>query len=222
MGVQMCCQQANVPGFDGVAASPVIERPAPYGPDRGSLLVIGFQKSDGMTEEIEFARRPIGLDFSKEAPIVIEEVKPNSLAEELGVKPGWTLATVNGQSVSNTEFAYQYNVLRSNYFSLPQSCVEDYSSHKSALPSPSRVKACSGDRIFPLPDGLEPAIRGSRGDCAICWEIGAADFIAIPCGHQALCSTCIECLAEKECPLCRAPVDQFVQVFLVQLQNTSA
>ena len=40
---------------------------------------------------MKFTKRPLGLDFSKEAPIVIEKVIDNSFADKLGVKPGWTV-----------------------------------------------------------------------------------------------------------------------------------
>lgn len=52
--------------------------------------------------------------------------------------------------------------------------------------------------------------------CAICFT-GPRDAVLLECGHGGICYSCARrCLRKKgrECPMCRAPVDQVVQIRL--------
>ena len=52
--------------------------------------------------------------------------------------------------------------------------------------------------------------------CAICFT-GPRDAVLLECGHGGICYTCAKrCLRKKgrECPMCRAPVEQVVQIRL--------
>ena len=52
--------------------------------------------------------------------------------------------------------------------------------------------------------------------CAICFS-GPRDAVLLECGHGGICYTCARrCLRKKgrECPMCRAPVEQVVQIRL--------
>ena len=52
--------------------------------------------------------------------------------------------------------------------------------------------------------------------CAICFT-GPRDAVLLECGHGGICYACAKrCLRKKgrECPMCRAPVDQVVQIRL--------
>lgn len=54
------------------------------------------------------------------------------------------------------------------------------------------------------------------GTCCICIT-NTASHVCVPCGHQALCASCLASLsasnALQECPICRRRVEQCIQVF---------
>lgn len=63
-----------------------------------------------------------------------------------------------------------------------------------------------------------PDPKPARGGCVICLEHDSACYAAVPCGHQVVCNTCMHSLgAGAPCPLCRIPVRQFIQIFVVEL-----
>ena len=52
--------------------------------------------------------------------------------------------------------------------------------------------------------------------CAICFT-GPRDAVLLECGHGGICFACAKrCMRKKgrECPMCRAPVEQVVQIRL--------
>jgi len=76
-----------------------------------TVLEIIFQLPDGIEQQLAFTRRPLGLDFDRESPIVIKKVQPRSIAEELGVQPGWLIKYVNGEACWMKDFRYQFALL---------------------------------------------------------------------------------------------------------------
>ena len=50
--------------------------------------------------------------------------------------------------------------------------------------------------------------------CVVCLD-GARAYVAVPCGHKALCGNCAPCFegGRKECPLCRHTVKQKIRVY---------
>jgi len=73
-------------------------------PDEG-VLVIEFDLPNGSRRTVDFSGRtpPLGLDFSNKSPIPVYKVKPGGVAEQLGIKPGWIVKTINGQSTSGMQ-----------------------------------------------------------------------------------------------------------------------
>ena len=75
-----------------------------------------------------------------------------------------------------------------------------------------------------VPAGSSSGLAGAGSDldddddelCAICFT-GPRDAVLLECGHGGICYTCARrCLRKKgrECPMCRAPVNQVVQIKL--------
>lgn len=68
-------------------------------------MVLGFKVPGGGRAEVALTRQPIGLSFEPGiAPIVITAVEAESQGAELGVQPGWILASVAGADVSSESF----------------------------------------------------------------------------------------------------------------------
>eukprot|EP00747_Dinoflagellata_sp_TGD_P122247 gnl/TRDRNA2_/TRDRNA2_173577_c1_seq3.p1 gnl/TRDRNA2_/TRDRNA2_173577_c1~~gnl/TRDRNA2_/TRDRNA2_173577_c1_seq3.p1 ORF type:complete len:409 (+),score=72.60 gnl/TRDRNA2_/TRDRNA2_173577_c1_seq3:103-1227(+) len=88
------------------------------GGDTGEPLVLGLQTKDGRTFEATLRYRPIGIDFEREAPIVIKKV--NGHAVPAGVVVGSTVVSINGEDVRNAEFPYQFGLLRTASKWLPK------------------------------------------------------------------------------------------------------
>lgn len=54
-------------------------------------LKVEFKKPSGAKEVIHFAKQPLGLVFSRRAPIKIESFKKNSYGQSMGVQEGWVM-----------------------------------------------------------------------------------------------------------------------------------
>ncbi|CAK8999005.1 Uncharacterized protein SCF082_LOCUS5877 [Durusdinium trenchii] len=65
------------------------------------LLPICFQKEDESFEDVFFFAFPIGFDLSKQKPLTVKGVKPESYAEQLGVQVGWKIISIGGVDVSD-------------------------------------------------------------------------------------------------------------------------
>ena len=62
--------------------------------------------------------------------------------------------------------------------------------------------------------GLDSDDENEEDLCSICFT-GPQDAVLLECGHGGICYDCAKrCLRKKgrECPMCRAPVDQVVQI----------
>jgi len=65
------------------------------------------------------------------------------------------------------------------------------------------------DHSEPKP-ATEPEPAKPATECVVCLE-GDATHVLVPCGHHCLCAQCAK--AQKQCPLCRAPVTQTVRLY---------
>lgn len=64
-------------------------------------MTVLFQKECGSTQLVKFTERPVGLNFGPVAhwSREVKKVAPGSHAEEAGVKKGWAILTINGESL---------------------------------------------------------------------------------------------------------------------------
>lgn len=71
------------------------------------------------------------------------------------------------------------------------------------------IQSSGSPETAPAP-GAEGALRG------ICRHCGhrESDCVLLPCGHLALCSSCVLLPTAALCPVCRAPVRSVVRTFL--------
>merc|ERR1712066_438100 len=69
-------------------------------------MTLGFRTPEGLVTQINFAERrpPLGMDFERAAPVRVKRVIHGGHAEELGVKQGWVVISVNGEDVETMEF----------------------------------------------------------------------------------------------------------------------
>mmetsp|Transcript_55369 Transcript_55369/g.161624 ORF Transcript_55369/g.161624 Transcript_55369/m.161624 type:complete len:267 (-) Transcript_55369:66-866(-) len=76
-------------------------------------LAFTFELPDGSVQFVSFGRRrpPLGLGFAKQTPILVHQVKPNSHADELGVKKGWHLLAINDKVLDSKPFKEVMKVL---------------------------------------------------------------------------------------------------------------
>ena len=58
---------------------------------------------------------------------------------------------------------------------------------------------------------VDESTMGGGTTCSVCFE-GVKDHLAVPCGHMCACARCAALLADKECPICRAKVAQWIKV----------
>jgi hypothetical protein len=74
---------------------------------------------------------------------------------------------------------------------------------------PPTMAALAGS--LPLEDDASSV--GGVLTCSICFT-GSKDHLAVPCGHQFACASCAERIQRKgqPCPMCRSPIEKFVQV----------
>eukprot|EP00747_Dinoflagellata_sp_TGD_P167238 gnl/TRDRNA2_/TRDRNA2_191275_c0_seq1.p1 gnl/TRDRNA2_/TRDRNA2_191275_c0~~gnl/TRDRNA2_/TRDRNA2_191275_c0_seq1.p1 ORF type:complete len:136 (-),score=13.01 gnl/TRDRNA2_/TRDRNA2_191275_c0_seq1:65-472(-) len=117
----------TMPGTAGFAeAYPVIE-PKP--------MSLGFVTPEGESKKVQFTSRPLGLDFNMRAPIIINGVDQGSSGDQLGVKAGWKLTSVNGQDVTKVDFQKVYDMLSSYSRQLPQTLKkpQDYQVDELAM-----------------------------------------------------------------------------------------
>eukprot|EP00811_Abedinium_folium_P010684 NODE_19887_length_823_cov_3.375000.p2 GENE.NODE_19887_length_823_cov_3.375000~~NODE_19887_length_823_cov_3.375000.p2 ORF type:complete len:177 (-),score=55.15 NODE_19887_length_823_cov_3.375000:293-760(-) len=103
--VQLLFQSAPTP-------PPVVKEPGVF---------VTFWKADGKTiHEVLFTRRPLGLDFFQHVPIEVKRVKPNTLAEELGVQPKWKVKAIDGIDCKCNSFAEDFEVFGAAVARLPE------------------------------------------------------------------------------------------------------
>jgi hypothetical protein len=82
----------------------------------------------------------------------------------------------------------------------------------AAVPSaqPVLTLAEAGDITGRIP--VPESTIGGETTCIVCMA-HPKSHIAVPCGHQCVCSICAERM--QDCPYCRAPVQQWMHARLV-------
>eukprot|EP00747_Dinoflagellata_sp_TGD_P084513 gnl/TRDRNA2_/TRDRNA2_162540_c1_seq1.p1 gnl/TRDRNA2_/TRDRNA2_162540_c1~~gnl/TRDRNA2_/TRDRNA2_162540_c1_seq1.p1 ORF type:complete len:214 (-),score=29.51 gnl/TRDRNA2_/TRDRNA2_162540_c1_seq1:66-707(-) len=111
-------------GVDAVKEATVVTNaclPAPAAMqwEKADALVLGLRTEDGRIVQACFRKRPLGIDFDREAPIVITRVKTMSLAEEAGVIVGTTVVSINGEDVRDKSFKEQFDLMGATAVRLP-------------------------------------------------------------------------------------------------------
>ena len=101
----------------------------------------------------------------------------------------------------------------------------------SATPPPAASTGSAGSASAPGPASLEAPLGSDRsagsqdGDvCFICFS-GPRDAVLLECGHGGLCFGCAtRCMQMRfqECPICRQPISQIVQLELTERRGERA
>mmetsp|Transcript_111789 Transcript_111789/g.205119 ORF Transcript_111789/g.205119 Transcript_111789/m.205119 type:complete len:119 (-) Transcript_111789:122-478(-) len=60
---------------------------------------IDFKSLNGQVKSFEFGEKPLGIMFTKQAPIKIEMFRHNSLAQQMGVQMGWEIVRIGDDDV---------------------------------------------------------------------------------------------------------------------------
>mmetsp|Transcript_29617 Transcript_29617/g.78437 ORF Transcript_29617/g.78437 Transcript_29617/m.78437 type:complete len:118 (-) Transcript_29617:405-758(-) len=114
MGTAHCCHRDDVPEITVKLLDKVLAQ------DSGlDGLVLGFECPDGSIREVVVASRPFGIHYSDSVPITVTEVLPQSDADDLGVKRGWSLRTIGGEDLDGKSTSYVLTVLLQNRSVLP-------------------------------------------------------------------------------------------------------
>merc|ERR1719329_391237 len=87
--------------------APAVQQAVP-----SETMTLRFQTPDQGNVEKSWTHRPLGLDYSKKAPIRIMNTKPGSNGAALGVQKDWVIIAVNGEDVIGKDFAYVDGVMR--------------------------------------------------------------------------------------------------------------
>jgi hypothetical protein len=81
-------------------------------------LEIEFSAASG-GKKIFFPYQPLGMNFDRTVPIVVNSVIPGSLAEALGVQPGWTVKAIGGVQCESEAYDAQLQRVKSYAKGLP-------------------------------------------------------------------------------------------------------
>lgn len=73
---------------------------------------VGFESLDGGRREIMFLERPLGMAYSTSTPLTVTKVNANSHAQELGVKLGWKLRSIEEQDLAGMSAKVVLSLLR--------------------------------------------------------------------------------------------------------------
>lgn len=68
---------------------------------------------------VNFTRRPIGMKWVQKPPVKIDTVTEGSHAEELGVKKGWVIKSVEGNDCSGMNYKFTAQALTKAFDQLP-------------------------------------------------------------------------------------------------------
>jgi len=68
---------------------------------------------------VNFTRRPIGMKWVQKPPVKIDEVTEGSHADELGVKKGWVIKSVEGNDCSGKNYKFTTQALTKAFDQLP-------------------------------------------------------------------------------------------------------
>mmetsp|Transcript_47693 Transcript_47693/g.108195 ORF Transcript_47693/g.108195 Transcript_47693/m.108195 type:complete len:120 (-) Transcript_47693:89-448(-) len=115
MGAQCCAQQNGQEPPSTIEVESAVKGPE----DDGPVVDLLFLLPGGGTEPVQAKYRPLGAGFVEETPLAVEKIKPNSVAEDLKIRPGWKLKEVNGSNVFNLPVDESFSVLQKAFSVLP-------------------------------------------------------------------------------------------------------
>jgi len=108
-------QILDMPWFSKTLARPAaaprsvaLERLQAPAPDIGAKdFKIGFGLRDGSIREVAFTKTPLGLELRQNVvPVAVEDIVPGGVADALGVRVGWEIATIQGESMVGCEYGF--------------------------------------------------------------------------------------------------------------------
>lgn len=97
--------------------SETVPDPDPPPAPSGSAEVVFWSKGDLFP--IIFTHRPIGLKWIMKPPVKIDQVVEGSHAEELGIKKGWVVKTIEGTDFSGQNYKIIAKALNAAFDKLP-------------------------------------------------------------------------------------------------------
>mmetsp|Transcript_52782 Transcript_52782/g.150447 ORF Transcript_52782/g.150447 Transcript_52782/m.150447 type:complete len:149 (-) Transcript_52782:8-454(-) len=87
---------------------------------QAACIRIVFDCENGEQEEVVVRRRPLGVDFKKECPLRVKNVKPGGVGAELDIQIGWVISKINGVDIKGVEFPRAYDTLKKALASVPE------------------------------------------------------------------------------------------------------
>lgn len=86
-----------------------------------------------------------------------------------------------------------------------------------STPIPQRRDSFPNKSLPPIPSSANLLKVESKGsdldtDCIICYE-KKIDTLLAPCGHLVVCHDCALLLKDKQCPICRATINQIFRAY---------
>jgi len=74
------------------------------------------------------------------------------------------------------------------------------------------IEKLSGNHLLSDEKVVQQSVEGNW-ECKVCFN-GNMDTILMPCGHVCLCNSCAKLLPENKCPICKAPIQYVMKLFL--------
>lgn len=83
-------------------------------------LRVVFRTKAGEQEAKVFTRQPLGMEFRRNMPIVINRLRGEGQADQLGVQLGWEVLSINGNSLAGMTFQDAYDIFVASADALPR------------------------------------------------------------------------------------------------------
>lgn len=64
-----------------------------------SGMVLAFEHCDGSLRQVTCTQRPLGVKFTKAAPLTVTEVYAHGHAHDLGIQTGWALRSIDEEDL---------------------------------------------------------------------------------------------------------------------------
>mmetsp|Transcript_89735 Transcript_89735/g.141693 ORF Transcript_89735/g.141693 Transcript_89735/m.141693 type:complete len:150 (-) Transcript_89735:31-480(-) len=93
---------------------------APKQTNASEGFVIEFRDNDSQAVKKAFTKKPLGMTFDNKVPLVVRDVKEDSVAAELGIKVGWEFKVIGGVSLEGKEFNECLSLIQTGVQSLPE------------------------------------------------------------------------------------------------------
>jgi hypothetical protein len=93
---------------------------------------------------------------------------------------------------------------------LATACWERLTQQQQPRPVPQPLLVRQRERS-PARDAPIPATR-EEDECFVC-KTNERNYLAVPCGHQSVCSECKDNIENNRCPVCRARIKRWQRVY---------